>query len=162
MSVRHTSDHFRRTGSGFKCRRGEIEHRLTSKRTKGTGWTLVPEVPADVKVALTAERPVFRPGGQARCRRSGGRQTMMQDADTRTSRGEGSDARPTGRTESSHPYRDPFPRGERSELLFFIPPTAKGDVDERIAGGRPVKIEISILSPRRKGSIEGSAQRWPK
>ena len=82
MSVRRTAYHFRPAARGFKCRHGEIQHRLISERTKGTGWTLVPEVPADVKVALIAERPVFGPGGRARCRRFGGRQTKMQDDTT--------------------------------------------------------------------------------
>jgi hypothetical protein len=68
---------------------------------------------------------------------------------------------PSGPVRVTAILMDPFTRGERSETLFFIPPAVKGAVDEGTARGRPIKIEISIGSPRGKGYIETAMREVP-
>jgi hypothetical protein len=58
-------------------------------------------------------------------------------------------------------FMDPFTRGETIEPLYYIPPTPKGGVDEGIAGGRPVKIKISIVSPPTEGLLETAMREVP-
>jgi hypothetical protein len=84
-------------GCVFKSKGAKRQNRLrkksrTEERWGGRGGHLAgyhrlallyrSEVPSDVKVAPTAERPVLGSGGRARDRRTGERQTTMHDATT--------------------------------------------------------------------------------
>lgn len=51
-------------------------------------------------------------------------------------------------------FTNPFAWGEPIELLYYIPPTKKGDVDEGIAGANLSVTKNPIGSPHEEGSIE--------